>query len=108
MLPKSKKPTAAQLRPKALTDSSYTIFIALIKNRVEKHFNYATINYVIICKLGLLKREEFKIIYLQVLYECKKMSFRKKKPSIVISIDNTKAYNSINKKEIVEIRDIKI
>ena len=43
MLPKSKKPTAAHLRPKALTDSSYTIFIALIKNRVEKHFNYATI-----------------------------------------------------------------
>ena len=37
MLPKSKKPTAAQLRPIALTDSSYKICMALIKSRVEKH-----------------------------------------------------------------------
>ena len=37
MLPKVNKPQARQLRPIALTDVSYKIFMTLIKNTIEKH-----------------------------------------------------------------------
>ena len=38
MILKVKKPTAILLRPIALTDSSYEIFMGLIKVRLEEHF----------------------------------------------------------------------
>ena len=99
MLPKSKKPTAVQLRPIALTDSSYKIFMALIKSRVEKHLcNNELYNDM---QAGFTEKRRIED-NLFMLHECKEMSFRKKKQLIVISIDYTKAYDSINRKEIVE------
>ena len=39
MLPKVKKPQAKDLRPIALTDVSYKIFMTLVKNIVEQHID---------------------------------------------------------------------
>ena len=96
MLPKSKKLTAVQLRPIALTDSSYKIFMALIKSRVEKHLcNNELYNDM---QAGFTEKRRIED-NLFILHECKEISFRKKKQLIVLSIDYTKAYVSINRKK---------
>ena len=100
MLPKDKKPNAMQLRPIALTDCSYKILMSLIKKRVEEHLeNNALLNEM---QAGFTKsrRVEDNII---ILYECKEEAYRRKKQLIVISIDYKKAYDSLNRNEIVKV-----
>ena len=37
MIPKTKKPTAAQLRPIALTDVSYKLYMTIQGKKIDKH-----------------------------------------------------------------------
>ena len=74
--------------------------MSLIKKRVEEHLeNNALLNEM---QAGFTKsrRVEDNII---ILYECKEEAYRRKKQLIVISIDYKKAYDSVNRNEIVKV-----
>ena len=100
MIPKENKPTAEQLRPIAKTDSSYKIFMSLLKNRIEKHLQ--TNDLFNELQSGFTKArcvEDNPVI----LNECKELAYKKRKQLIVFSIDFKKAYDSIKREQILEM-----
>ena len=100
MLEKKRKPTAKDLRPIALTNVSYKIYMALIKNELEEHLkeNIALEE----SQAGFTEggRIEDNIFILQY---CVEESFKAKKELIVASIDFKKAFDSIKRDAIIEV-----
>ena len=98
LIEKVKKPMVNQLRPIALTDTSYKIFMGILKDKVENHVNKSG-------KLDDLQtgatanRRVTENIFL-VSY-CIEHSFIKKKTLFILSIDYAKAFDSCNRNEIL-------
>ena len=100
MIPKEKKPNARQLRPVALTDASYKLFMNLYKGKIEEHLeNNCLLNEL---QIGFTKRRRIEDNMI-ILHECKENAFKTKTQLIVIAVDYQKAYDSINRIKIVEV-----
>ena len=92
MVPKKTKLTKRDIRPIALTNAIYKLFMGILKTTVEHHIRQ-------ILQEGEVQAGFTKNIMLAdnlyVLDYCFKESFKKKKPLYVIVIDFSKAFYSI-------------
>ena len=100
MIPKKAKPTADELRPIALTNVSYKMFMTLIKDEIEDHLRRA--DAIIETQAGFTKGGRIED-NLFILNYCVEASFKKKTPLFVASIDyNSKAFDSIKRSRMIE------
>ena len=98
LLEKKKKPTVRDLRPLALTNISYKIFMSLLKLRIEEHI--AVNNEIMEVQAGFTSgaRVEDNLAILQYLRQEAK---KNKKELIITGIDFSKAYDSIKREKII-------
>ena len=99
LIKKINKPTAKDLRPITITNISYKIYMSFLRKEVEKHLE---IN-------GLIKdnqtgfseggRPEYNHFILQYLVE---RAHQKKEKLIVIALDFKKAFDSIDRRRLIE------
>ena len=99
MIPKVKKPTAAQLRPIALTDISYKLYMTIQGRKIDNHI--IDNNEQIETQAGFTKGGQIED-NLFILQYCTEKTYKQRKPLIVTCIDYTKAYDSIKRETIVE------
>ena len=99
MIPKVKKPTAAQLRPIALTNVSYKIFMNIVKEKIELHLSEN--DAVLDTRAGFTKGGKIED-NLFILNYCVEESYRRKKPLFVTSIDYSKAFDSVKRDKMIQ------
>lgn len=100
MIEKKRKPTAKDLRPIALTNVSYKIYMALIKEEIEEHLKETLAMEESQAGFTEGGRIEDNIFLLQY---CVEESYKNKKELIVASIDFKKAFDSIKRESLIEI-----
>ena len=100
MIPKIAKPMAKDLRPIALTNVSYKLYMSLLKEKLEQYLERTEETLEI--QAGFTKggRIENNLLILQY---CAESSFKMKKPLVVVSIDYSKAFDSIDRAKMVEV-----
>ena len=100
MIPKTTKPTPKDLRPIALTNISYKLYMSLLKEKLEQFL--AKTEEAIESQAGFTKggRIEDNLLILQY---CVEDSFKRKKPLIVVSVDYSKAFDSIDRAKMIEV-----
>ena len=99
MLPKISKPKSGDLRPIALTDVSYKLFMNLNGTNIDQHViknGERKYNQGGFSKGSQIEDNLF------ILQYCIESSFKAKKPLIVISVDFSKAFDSIKREKIIE------
>ena len=99
VIKKIKKPTVKDFRPIALADISYKILMSIVKDQIEDHIeknNLRKHNQTGFTKGG---RKEDNLFVLQHLVE---KCYKQDKQLVVISIDYSKAYDSIDRKKMIE------
>ena len=106
LLKKKNKPTAKDLRPLALTDISYKIFMSLLKEEIEEHLiNIKEDNEL---QAGFKKGGRIEDNLLTLRY-CVKDAYKRRKQLVITAIDFKKAYDSIKREELVKaMKDYKI
>lgn len=99
MIPKVKNPTANKLRPIALTDVSYKLFMKIQGVKIDRHIteNEEELDN----QAGFTRRRQIED-NLFILQYCIESSYTRKKPLIVTCIDYTKAFDSIKREKIIE------
>ena len=99
LIEKKPKPKANELRPIALMNTHYKIFMGIIKEKIEKHMesNELINNY----QAGSTKNRRV-ADNLFILQYCIEESFKMKKEMYVISIDYSKAFDSVIRAELIE------
>lgn len=101
MIPKEAKPTAKDLRPIALTEIIYKIFMATgIRKPIENHMyknDQQKDEQSGFTDGGRIENNIF------ILKHCIESSYRRKKPLFVISIDYRKAFDSVKRGKIIEV-----
>ena len=100
MIPKTTKPLVKDLRPIALTDVSYKIFMALIRDDIENHL--LENNLLKETQAGFTKESRIED-NLFILQYCVEDTYKQKKPLVVISIDYKKAFDSINRGKMIDV-----
>ena len=97
-IPKKSKPTAKDLRPIALTDTTYKLLMAIISKKIENHLRRN--NKMNECQAGFTsgRRIEDNVFLLE---GCIEIAKRRKKGLIATAIDFKKAYDSIKRETIV-------
>ena len=98
MVPKVKKPTAKQLRPIALMDVSYKLYMKIQGKKIDEHLIHN--NEQIGTQAGFTSGCQIED-NLFVLQYCIEETFKKRKPLIVTSIDYAKAFDSIKRDTII-------
>ena len=99
MIKKIKKPTATDLRPIALTNQSYKIFMTIIKEKIENHILSNNAKNELQTGFTKCSRVEDN---LYVLKYCKKESARRNSMLAILSIDFKKAFDSIDRGMLIE------
>ena len=100
MVPKKKKPTIRDLRPIALTNATYKLFMGILKTKVEHHIRQIQQESEV--QAGFTKNRRL-ADNLYILDYCIKESFKKKKPLYVIAIDFSKAFDSIKRDTLIQV-----
>ena len=92
LIPKVKKPTAKQIRPIALTDVSYKLFMTILGNKIDQHIlenNEKMETHAGFTTCSMIEDNLFASQY------CIEGSFKLKRPLIVTCLDYSKAFDSI-------------
>ena len=100
LIPKNNKPKYSEFRPIALTNTSYKILMSLLKNKLVQHLEKN--NLINEYQAGFTKgrRLEDNVFLLKYsIKESKKMN----KPLIVTAIDFKKAFDSIDRRKLIEM-----
>ena len=100
MVPKRKKPNVKQLRPIALTNASYKLFMGIIKTKIEDHMREIKQQSELQAGFTGKRRITDNLFILQY---CIHESFNKKNPLFLISIDFAKAFDSISRNKLIEV-----
>ena len=93
------KPKVKDYRPIALTNMSYKLFMSLIKDEIENHIKRNHLmkeNQTGFTKGGRLEDNIFTIQYIA------ERACRKKEKLILIAVDYSKAYDSIDREKMIE------
>ena len=98
-IPKVKKPTAQEIRPIALTDTSYKLLMSILSEKIEKHL--MANNQMNECQAGFTRgrRIEDNIFILEYLVE---QTRRRKEILFATAIDFKKAYDSVKRETIIQ------
>ena len=99
MIPKVNKPMASQLRPIALTNVSYKLYMTIQGRKIDQHI--LETNEQIETQAGFTTGGQIED-NLFVLQYCIEKSYRMKKELIVTCIDYSKAFDSIKRDKIIE------
>ena len=99
MIPKTKKPQAGDLRPIALTDISYKLFMSLNGKKIEDHISNN--NEIKETQSGFTKGTQIED-NIFILEYCIEHCNTYNKPLIITSIDYSKAFDSIKREHIVK------
>ena len=99
MIPKIRKPTVSDLRPIALINTTYKLFMAILKNKIENHIEDTS--EMDNLQAGFTKERRIED-NLFILNYCVNYSHRYNKQLIVTAIDFSKAFDSINRKSLIE------
>ena len=100
MIPKKRKPEAKDLRPIALTDCSYKILMAIVRDEIEEHLKRC--GMVNDAQAGFTKNRRIED-NLFILRYCKEEAFRMKKQLVVISVDYSKAFDSVKRSSMIRV-----
>ena len=100
MIPKVSKPMAKDLRPIALTNVSYKLYMSILKEYLEQYL--LRTEGIIETQAGFTRggRIEDNLLILQY---CVEDCYKTKKPLIVVSIDYSKAFDSIDRAKMIEV-----
>ena len=99
MIPKTNRPTAGQLRPIALTDITYKLFMTLNGQRIDQHVILNDQNKE--TQTGFTRgcQTEDNLLILQY---CIDNSYNYSLPLIITSVDYSKAFDSVKRESIVK------
>ena len=99
LIAKNRKPTVKDFRPLALTDISYKLFMAILRNRIEEHIEHN--NGIVEEQTGFTKgtRLEDNIAIINHLIQDARKT---RKKLIITGIDFTKAFDSVKREKIIE------
>ena len=100
MIPKTRKPMASELRPIAITPTSYKILMSTVKDALEKH----------IMDNGMAREEQAGFTggreildNLVILRETIQERFKRRLGVVALAVDFRKAYDSIRREKIIEV-----
>ena len=99
MIPKNSKPTPKDLRPIALTNISYKVFMKIVGEKIEEHITLNGENKNTQSGFTKGSRIEDNLFILQY---CIENTFFGKKQLIVTSIDFSKAFDSIKREKFIQ------
>jgi len=94
LVPKKKQPTVKDLRPIALTNATYKLFVGILKTKIEQHIRHIKQENEV--QAGFTKNRRI-ADNLFILDYCIQECIKKKKPLFLISIDFAKAFDSIKR-----------
>lgn len=100
MIEKKRKPTVKDLRPIALMNSSYKLFMGIVRRKIEEHLHENSL----VCELqsgSMSNRRATDNLF--ILRYCVEQAFKRKKPMYVVSIDFRKAFDSIDRGKLISI-----
>jgi len=100
MKKKKPKPTANDLRPIALTNCDYKIFMGIMKEKIEKHIRES--REVRDNQAGFSQGRRIED-NLMILKYCIEETYKKKKSLYIAAIDFSKAFDSLDRKEMIEV-----
>ena len=100
LIPKINKPSIKDLRPIALTNILYKVFMGILKTKIENHIKDTENESEI--QAGFTKKRRI-CDNLFILNYCIDQSFKNKKALYLISIDFTKAFDSIKRDKLIYV-----
>lgn len=99
MLQKKKKPTVSDLRPIALLNTSYKLFMSILRSKIDEHIHHNKQANELQAGFTRKRRLEDNLF---ILTYCIEKSFKMKKPLIVTAIDFRKAFDSVKRNKLIE------
>ena len=100
LIQKKRKPTVYDLRPLALTNTSYKIMMGIIKDKINEHLKVNDLFSELQAGSTPGRRTSDNLLLLQY---CIHKTFTQKKKLYIISIDFTKAFDSVNRNSMIQI-----
>ena len=100
LVPKKSKPTIRDLRPIALTNATYKLFMGILKTKIETHMRQICQESEV--QAGFTKHRRI-TDNLFILDYCVRESYKNRKELFLISIDFAKAFDSIKRNVLIKV-----
>ena len=97
---KKSRPTVKDLRPIALTDTTYKLLMGIVRNKIQNHLKE---NDNLMEEQAAYTENRRTSDNLFILHYCVQKSYENKKPLFIISIDFQKAFDSISRAMLIKV-----